>query len=154
MKLNFFPPIAAAVCALAVPFSASAKDKHDKHDKHDSHHDDHRGSRVIIRSYPSYGYGYSPFYRPYPYSSGPTLGFSYYSRPSTVYRGQTVYRSYSDSLAVDVQQELRRRGYYRGPIDGDIGPGSRHAICAYQDDRGLAVTGRIDSSLLRSLGIR
>ena len=75
---------------------------------------------------------------------------SYYSSP--VYRGETV-GGYADELAVEVQSALRRRGYYRGAIDGDIGPASRSAIRAYQADRGLAVTGRIDSSLLRSLGI-
>ena len=130
------------------------------HDRHDDHR---RGPHVSIR--PSYGYGYgygsgygygygSSYYGRSPYYySRPGIGFSYYSRPSTVYRGQAVYGSYSDSLAVDVQRELRRRGYYRGSIDGDIGPGSRAAIRAYQYDRGLSASGRIDSSLLRSLGI-
>lgn len=176
MKLTLFLPALAAVCALALPISADAKDKRDKQDKHDKHegnerhdrddhrgrdHDDHyRGPNVIIR--PSYGYGYggygygygSSYYRHSPYYySRPSIGYSYYSRPSSVYRGQQVYGSYSDSLAVDVQRELRRRGYYRGSLDGDIGPGSRAAIRAYQYDRGLSATGRIDSSLLRSLGI-
>jgi hypothetical protein len=103
-----------------------------------------------------YGYGY--YGRPY-YYGGPSVGFSYsrYSQPSyysstSVYRGAPV-SNYSDDLAVDVQRELQRRGYYSGPIDGDIGPGSRSAIRAYQADRGLAVTGRVDSRLIRSLGI-
>ena len=52
-----------------------------------------------------------------------------------------------------MQRVLKRRGYYYGSIDGDIGPASRNAIRNYQADRGLKVTGRIDSSLLRSLGI-
>ena len=105
--------------------------------------------------YPSYGYGYRPYY----YGYGPTVGFSYYSSPS-YYSRSTVYRgvprdsvSESDSLAADVQRELKRRGYYRGGIDGDIGPASRSAIRAYQADRGLSVTGRIDRSLLNALGI-
>ncbi len=172
MKLNSFLPAIAAICALAIPVSAEARDKHDHNDRHDrdDHHDHHdrdhhdhnwRGPNVIIR--PSYGYGYgsgygygygSSYYRSSPYYySRPSVGFSYYGRPSTVYRGQAVYGSYSDSLAVDVQRELRRRGYYRGSLDGDIGPGSRAAIRAYQYDRGLSASGRIDSSLLRSLGI-
>ena len=157
MKLTSLLPALAAVCALTAPISVQAKDKHDKHDRgdhHDSHHDhDRRGPHVVIR--PSFGYGHgSSYYRHSPYYySRPSLGFSYYSRPSTVYRGYSAYGSYSDSLAVDVQRELRRRGYYRGPIDGDIGPGSRAAIRNYQYDRGLSATGRIDSSLLRSLGI-
>ena len=183
MKLLSFLPALAVVCTLAAPLSAHARDRGDKnktpgiaignsrsakpsrtenHDRsdhrdHDRHDDHHRSPHLIIR--PSYGYGYGSGYgssyygrSPY-YYSRPSIGFSYYSRPSTVYRGQQAYGSYSDSLAVDVQRELRRRGYYRGPIDGDIGPGSRSAIRAYQYDRGLSASGRIDSPLLRSLGI-
>ena len=156
MKLTLILPTLTAVCALVAPVSVQAKDKHDSHhdDHHDKHHDDHHSPHVIIR--PSYGHGYGygsrSYYSPY-YYSRPSLGFSFYSRPYSVYRGREAYGSYSDSLAVDVQRELRRRGYYRGPIDGDIGPGSRAAIRGYQYDRGLSATGRIDSSLLRSLGI-
>ena len=137
-------------------------DRHDKNDHHDRDRD-HRGPNISIR--PSFGYGFGSSYygssyygssyygrSPY-YYSRPSVGYSYHSRPSAVYRGQPVYGSYSDGLAVDVQRELRRRGYYRGAIDGDIGPGSRAAIREYQYDRGLSTTGRIDSSLLRSLGI-
>ena len=173
MKLISILPMLAAVCTVLAPFSAEAKDKHDKHrdnhhDNHERHDRDHHGSHVTIRpsyghghgngygrgygGYGGYGYGSSYYRSPY-YYGRPSLGFSYYSRPSSGYRGQSAYRSYSDSLAVDVQSELRRRGYYRGPIDGDIGPGSRAAIRNYQYDRGLSATGRIDSSLLRALGI-
>ena len=165
MKLTSILPL-IAVAALTAPFFAQARDKHDKHDKDDhhdgdKHHDHHdwhrRGPSFNFHTYPSYGYGYyrtSPYYSSSPYYySRPSIGLSYYSRPSGVYRGREVYSSYSDSLAADVQRELRRRGYYRGAIDGDIGPGSRSAIRDYQYDRGLSATGRIDSSLLRSLGI-
>jgi len=58
------------------------------------------------------------------------------------------------STAADVQNALARRGYYRGSIDGSLGRQSRQAIARYQEDRGLQVTGDINSSLLRSLGIR
>ncbi len=56
-------------------------------------------------------------------------------------------------VEVDVQLALRRAGYYRGPIDGDVGPGTRGSIRAYQYDNDLPVTGRIDRYLLRSLGL-
>ena len=109
------------------------------------------GRRGYGNSY--YGGGYGHGYRSY---DGPRVGVSYSSRPS-YYSSTSGYRrsstGYSDGLAVDVQRELRRRGYYRGSLDGDIGSGSRSAIRAYQSDRGLAVTGRIDSRLLRSLNI-
>jgi peptidoglycan hydrolase-like protein with peptidoglycan-binding domain len=52
-----------------------------------------------------------------------------------------------------VQQDLAEAGYYRGPIDGVIGPMSRAAISSYQHDNGLAVTGAINGSLLQSMGI-
>ncbi|HYF36345.1 MAG TPA: peptidoglycan-binding protein [Prosthecobacter sp.] len=57
------------------------------------------------------------------------------------------------SMDARVQSELARRGYYRGPIDGDIGPGSRAAIARFQADHGLAVTGSISGSLLSALGL-
>ena len=52
-----------------------------------------------------------------------------------------------------VQYVLSNQGYYRGPIDGDIGPGTRNAIASYQGDHGLQVTGRINDPLLQSLGL-
>ncbi|HEX8295524.1 MAG TPA: peptidoglycan-binding protein [Chthoniobacteraceae bacterium] len=108
------------------------------------------------RSY-SYHRPYS-YYQPYPYYSyGPSVSLSYsrpiYSTRTRYYSSSSSRSSYSDELGADVQRELRRRGYYRGSIDGEIGAGTRSAIRAYQDDRGLSVTGRIDRSLLRSLGI-
>ncbi len=73
-----------------------------------------------------------------------------YVAPRPVIVQQPVYRV---SVGVDVQRALARRGYYGGAIDGDIGPRSRAAIRSYQVDRGLPVTGRIDTLLLRSLGL-
>ncbi|GEP44137.1 peptidoglycan-binding domain-containing protein [Brevifollis gellanilyticus] len=52
-----------------------------------------------------------------------------------------------------VQQALARSGYYNGSIDGQLGPMSQRAIANYQSDNGLAVTGTVTSSLLRSLGL-
>jgi len=56
--------------------------------------------------------------------------------------------------AVDVrtaQRQLKERGYYTGPVDGVIGPATENALRAYQRDRGLKVTGRLDSPTVRSL---
>jgi len=65
-------------------------------------------------------------------------------------------RRYSDGNRVEfeVQRGLARNGYYRGPIDGDVGYGTRTAIRTYQLDYGLAPTGYIDSELLISLRLR
>lgn len=123
--------------------------KVDKHRHYGGRYYDNRyySNRYYGSGYPyrSYNYGYRPYYY-----TRPSVSLSF-SRP--VYSSRSYSSSYSESLAVDVQRELRRRGYYRGAIDGDVGPGTRSAIRAYQDDRGLAVTGRIDRSLLRALGI-
>ncbi|MEQ1852253.1 MAG: peptidoglycan-binding domain-containing protein [Chthoniobacteraceae bacterium] len=103
--------------------------------------------------------GFAPrgFYAPRPflsfsYVSSPFVG-SRYVAPSPVYRATRYYESADSSIEVDVQRALRRLGYYRGSIDGDIGPRSRLAIRDFQADNGLPATGRIDGSLLRVLGI-
>jgi len=55
------------------------------------------------------------------------------------------------SIVSRVQERLAERGYYRGPVDGDAGPGTRSAIASYQADHGLRVTGHINDALLGSL---
>jgi hypothetical protein len=96
-----------------------------------------------------YRYGYEPYYYGYP-----SVGLSISSRPT--YYSSRIYRGYTtgDSLSADVQKQLRRDGYYSGPIDGQIGDGSRGAIRSYQRDHRLPVTGRIDTALLHSMRIR
>ncbi len=56
-------------------------------------------------------------------------------------------------MSAQVQADLARDGYYNGPVDGLVGPGTQAAIAAYQRDNGLRVTGTITNGLLRSLGI-
>jgi hypothetical protein len=169
MKLSHLLSFAIATVVACAPIAAQAKnDHHGGHHNgghhngghHDGHHGHYYGHSYYPRiglnfgyGYPYYGYGYGYGYG-YPYYyHRPTIGLAFSSYGSPVYRGVPADGYYSNSLAVDVQRELRSRGYYRGAIDGDIGPGSRAAIRAYQADRGLSVTGRIDSRLLRSLGI-
>lgn len=176
MNFRAFLPAILAAATLAAPATSEAgKHTYYQDRDHDGHYvkktvryGDH-GNRYYGNRYyggryyggyygrPYYGgYGYRPWgWGGYGYGYGPTIGLSFYSRPtyatysSRVYRGSVV----NDSLAVDVQRALQSRGYYRGYIDGVIGDGSRSAIRAYQRDRGLPVTGRIDRSLLRSLRI-
>jgi hypothetical protein len=96
-----------------------------------------------------YPYGWYPKRRhryPYPYYYGSPYDDSYYDfEPNYGDR-------YRSDLAVLVQTELARRGYYRGLINGVIGPVSRTAIREFQAAEGLPITGRIDESLLRALG--
>jgi peptidoglycan hydrolase-like protein with peptidoglycan-binding domain len=58
-----------------------------------------------------------------------------------------------DTRLLQVQENLRRLGYYKGSVDGVNGPATRNAIRAYQVDRGLPVTGRLDRELLQDLGL-
>ena len=99
-----------------------------------------------------YGFGYPdyypydyPYYYPYPY-------YNY-----DAYLGVDNSRDHRRSAAGDVpsfvQSELSARGYYRGPIDGVIGAGSRRAIRSFQTDQGLPITGSIDRKLLGALRV-
>jgi putative peptidoglycan binding protein len=92
--------------------------------------------------YPYYDY---PYYYPYPYYSyGAYLGADNYGDYSS---------RKSDEVASLVQSELSKRGYYRGPIDGVIGAGSRRAIRSFQTDQGLPATGSIDTKVIKALRI-
>src|SRR6476620_3707271 len=85
--------------------------------------------------YPAYGY--DPYYSRYVYD-GPIFGYGY-AAPGDV--------------TVEVQRALAQQGYYYGPIDGILGPGTRSAIQRYQIDHGLAVTATIDEQTLATLGM-
>lgn len=117
----------------------------------------HYGAAPYYRSpYERHYYGYSPYsYGPSPFAPSPGIVVyrSYQPAPQVVYRGYQV-DSGSGSITMDVQRELRRRGYYHSSVDGDVGPGTRQAIRTYQIENRLPVTGRIDGSLLRSLNLQ
>ena len=68
-------------------------------------------------------------------------------------RPVAVGREVGGDLVVDVQRALARKGYYRGVIDGDLGPRSRAAIREWQMDCRLPVTGQLDTATLRSLAL-
>jgi Putative peptidoglycan binding domain len=92
-----------------------------------------------------WGYPYDYGYYPY--------GNAYYGDNASYGDASTFDYKYWNNLAVSVQSELSRSGYYTGQIDGVIGSGSRQAIREFQTKQGLPVTGRIDPKLLDSLGI-
>jgi hypothetical protein len=107
---------------------------------------------------PYYGYGYGGYgYGDYGYGDygygGPDPSYS------SAYYGMSGVPTYSYRTSpggenTAVQIALRRQGYYRGPIDGDIGPSSQRAIRSFQRDNDLPVTGTVDSSLLHALRVR
>ena len=102
--------------------------------------------------YAGRGYYYGPPDVPYYYERSDVRYYRTRELAPREYWG----RSYSSqaSVGASVQQALAGRGYYRGPIDGQIGPYSRREIARYQADHGLLPTGSISASLLRSLGLQ
>lgn len=60
-------------------------------------------------------------------------------------------RPAADETVRAVQQKLNELGYNAGPADGLMGRGTRAAIVAFQQDRGLAATGAADQALLLQL---
>jgi hypothetical protein len=100
--------------------------------------------------YDYYGYDYYPYqygYDPGYYDSGGYQGDEYYA--------QSGYgNADADSTIAAAQQQLAREGYYRGQIDGILGPGTRAAIAQYQSNHGLHVTGALSSDTLQALGLR
>ena len=99
--------------------------------------------------YDYYGYGY--YGDPYAYDS------SYYDAGAygDAYSDQNGYADQSTSSIVAAAQErLAREGYYRGQIDGIVGPGTRAAIGRFQSNHGLRVTGALTNETLARLGLR
>jgi len=80
---------------------------------------------------------------------GAYAGWSVMTQP--YYVSYPVYATYPVETAVQV--ELKKRGFYAGPIDGQIGPGTQQSIANYQQANGLKVNGKINKALLVSLGI-
>jgi hypothetical protein len=56
-----------------------------------------------------------------------------------------------ENVLYAVQGELFRRGFYRGGIDGQLGPATTEAIVRFQQDEGMPITGRLDSATLNEL---
>ncbi len=159
--IRFIPRLSSLLASLCLVLPATGLAEHHGHGSHGFGHF-HGGSHFVsYRSHSGYyssgRYGYyRPYYYDYPYYSPySSFGFSYYSSPRyySDYSYSVPRYDSSGALTIDVQRALRRNGYYRGDLDGDIGPESRAAIRRYQYDRGLRATGRIDNALLRSLRI-
>jgi hypothetical protein len=99
----------------------------------------HVAPRVRNRTFIFFdAFGFPVFY-PYPY-------YGYY------YPSQNYGYDYRYTV-VEVQRRLARAGYYRGPIDGILGPETRRAIRAYERDHTMPAYGVTDRQLLRTLGL-
>jgi Putative peptidoglycan binding domain len=75
----------------------------------------------------------------------------YYAYDAPIYVGH--HAEPPDKVIADVQAVLQEMGYYRGEVDGLLGPLTREALTAYQTDQGLATTAVIDQPTLDSLGM-
>jgi Putative peptidoglycan binding domain len=105
-------------------------------------------SFVFIGGFPFFGYPYG--YYPYGYGYGggySGYGPGYYGYGAGYYgNGYYGNRYYGSSYGynshqsgvVRLQQQLARAGYYRGSIDGIMGPRTRYALRAYQRHHGTA----------------
>lgn len=116
--------------------------------------------------YPYYGsqYGYGYDYG-YPYDSGADNGSPYYSDQGDYNSSYADRRAYDSPAAgphndsaeaqvVDIQARLQRQGYYRGQIDGIMGPDTRRAIGRFQRDKGMEPSGYLNNETLRALGLQ
>ena len=56
-----------------------------------------------------------------------------------------------DATVQAIQRKLNELGYHSGTADGLMGNGTRSAIIAFQQDRGLAATGVANQALLLQL---
>jgi hypothetical protein len=85
----------------------------------------------------------------------PAWGYSpreeYYAYDAPIYAGR--HAEPPDRVIAKVQAVLQDMGYYRGEVDGLLGPLTREALTGYQADQGLATTAVIDEPTLDSLGM-
>ena len=59
-----------------------------------------------------------------------------------------------NSLVQAAQRELTYQRYKPGKMDGMMGPATSAAISAFQKDRKMPVTGRLDDATVKALGLR
>ena len=90
------------------------------------------GARGPAVGYPYGYYGYGdPYYggNGYPY-------YGYGNGYGAEYQYQPQYGSSSQSRVAELQRRLARAGYYNGSVDGILGPQTRRAIRAYEQQHG------------------
>jgi hypothetical protein len=123
---------------------------HHDNDGHHNHHGhdwwNHHCSTIIWVDWGWWGWwdgwwypawGYDPYYSYYAYD-GPIYGYG--GLPP-------------DEIVANVQNELQRRGYYYGEINGLLNPTTQEALIRYQRDHGLPVTGAVDQETVGALGL-
>jgi Putative peptidoglycan binding domain len=99
-----------------------------------------------------YGYGYYPY--SYGYDPGYYDSYGYQDEQYYGANGDDVTVQSADSIVANAQEELAQEGYYRGEIDGILGPETSRAIARFQSNQGLRVTGALTRATLDALGLR
>lgn len=85
----------------------------------------------------------------------PAFGYDtsaeYYAYEGPIYAGRAALPP--DRVIANVQAALQELGYYKGEVDGLLGPLTRDALTGYQTDNGIYATATIDEPTLDSLGM-
>jgi hypothetical protein len=104
-----------------------------------------RYNRVVFNSGGWYYWNAGWWYPAWGYA--PNASYAY-DGPIYGYNGLTP-----DQVIANVQGALQQQGYYRGGVDGMLGPYTREALANYQRHHGLNVTSAIDRPTLEALGM-
>ena len=135
-------------------FARRAASWHRDWDRHHDHFWNGHRCRFVNGEWFIYDTGFYPYDYGYPYDYYPyTYDPGVYENDANYY-SQGAYDSSdqaTDSTIAGAQTQLERQGYYRGEIDGIVGPETRRAIMRYQRDRGLRVTGNLNLDTLHAL---
>jgi N-acetylmuramoyl-L-alanine amidase len=116
-------------------------------ERHDQgwYHQHYQRVELIAGGYYFFNNGY--WYPAWGYDSG----HEYYAYDAPIYVGKRS--EPPDKVIADVQAALQEMGYYKGEVDGLIGPLTREALTEYQTENGMTVTAVIDEPTLDSLGM-
>jgi hypothetical protein len=132
------------------PGYADAKRHHQEHWQ-DRHHHDHDWWRHHCDAIVFIGRGFWGWYDGWWYPAwGYDPYYSYYDYNGPIYGYDGLQ---PDEVIANVQAVLQQLGYYPYEVDGVLGPLTETAIANYQRDYGLSVTGAIDPTTVRSLGL-
>jgi len=116
----------------------------ERHD-HDWYHSHYQRVELVAGGYYFFNNGY--WY--------PAWGYSpreeYYAYDAPIYVGHRA--EPPDRIISEVQATLQQMGYYKGEVDGLLGPLTREALIGYQNDQGLVATAVMDQPTLDSLGM-
>jgi len=104
-------------------------------------------SRILLIGGGYYYWNSGYWYPAWGYDSA----YSYYPYDGPIYVGDNQVPF--DRVVANVQSSLQDQGYYRGEVDGLMGPLTRDALAGYQRDHGLVSTAALDQPTLASLGL-